>query len=522
MSLSPRFPARPARPVETDIYVRGARASASTSHPIATQIAMDVLNDGGSAADAYVAAAFAQTVLEPDMTTLAGTFVVNYWDAKSGSVAFAGSAFSPPAALRDDGSHAITTDGRAVLIPGFTRGAWNVHQKWGRLPWKRVLEPAIAIAQGGFAMDWSLWGHMYQYLQWYGRTEEGRALWVPSGSPIAIGETWRQPALAKTLTGIRDEGPDYMYVGPWGRKFVDTVCAHNGLVTNADMTATEAGVFTSPEWKPGSGGAFQSTTYRGYEVSATCGLLALALNLVEAADLTSRGRPTESSDTLYLLMRIAQQVWHSAPNYGPQTHNAFTSKDYARSLLPLIEHGPALAPIGFRIGTCALAITDADGNIATGTHSVSSSPFGVGYCVDGVVLNRGIHIMRLRQGIAGLNSSALLLKNGAPYLAAATPSRSFFEALLQHVTHLVEFDMGMAESVTTPRFGGADEHMQLARIEADFAPNVRSDVAKRGIQLFEVAPLDYQCGSIHSIRFNGSDALEAVADPRRRGAARAM
>jgi len=511
---------RPERPIAENIYAVAPQAMASTSHPVATEIALQVMRDGGTAADAFIAAAFAQVVLEQDMTSIAGTFVITYWDAERGVVGSGGGTLGAPAALVDDGSQDITTDGRSVLIPGFVHGAWNTHQRWGKLPWARLLDPAIALSREGFEIDWSLWGHVFQYKQWVERTEQGREIWAPGGHLLMVGDQLRQPDLARTLEGLRDNGPDYFYKGPWARKFVEFVQANNGVITLEDMAAPNVAAFMAPDWQPGTTTGLNAGQYHGYEVPPASGLLNLALNLVEAGDLRSRGPATESADTLYLLMRIAQEARHTACKYSPDTHNHLTSKAYAREIWPTLEHGPPLEPIGFRFGTCGVTIADPDGNIATGTHSISSSPFGMGYYVDGVLLNRSLNLARLGRSIAGYNTSSFLMKDGKPAYAMASPSRSFFENLLQTTVNAVEFGMGLGEAVMQPRFGGTDETLGIARVETSFPRAVIDGVARRGMRQVGVAPWDSQCGSLHAIERLADGSWSGCADPRRRGQAK--
>jgi gamma-glutamyltranspeptidase/glutathione hydrolase len=511
---------RPDRPITANVYARAGKAMATTSHPGSTEIALQLMREGGSAIDAYVAVAFAQAVLEQDMTTIAGTFVVTHYGAADGMVGAIAGTLALPEHLVDDGSQAVTIDGRAVLVPGFVRGAWAAHQRWGKLSWARVLQPAIDLAHEGFVIDWSLWGHVFQYKQWAERTEAGRAIWAPDGHMLMTGDILRQPDLARTFEGLRDHGPDYFYTGAWARKCVEAVQAEGGVLTLADLAKPDGGLFVAPDWDPRTEASQAGPTYRGLQSAPANGLMTLALNLVEVGDIRSRGKPSESADSLYLLMRIAQEARHTATLYGPDTHERFSSKAYAEEIWPAIEHGPPLEPIGFRFGTCGVAISDPDGNVAVGTHSVSSSPFALGMYVDGVLLNRSLPLVRLSRSLSGFNTSALLLKDGKPAYAFASPSRSFFENLLQQAVYAVEFGMDVGEAAWQPRFGGTDEALGIARVETSIPDHVRAAVAARGMPLVGVAPLDTQCGSAQSLSFGEDGMISGAADPRRRGQAK--
>ncbi|MEV0389350.1 gamma-glutamyltransferase, partial [Nonomuraea sp. NPDC050643] len=127
-------PARPSRPNPAHVAAQGRNGMISTSHPAATQAGLAALRRGGSAVDAYLAAAAVQTVVEPTMTTLAGGLVVTVYDPATGrSRAMAGVGVQP-AAEDGDLDEAARRSGRTVVTPGWVRGAHAAWQEWGRLP----------------------------------------------------------------------------------------------------------------------------------------------------------------------------------------------------------------------------------------------------------------------------------------------------------------------------------------------------------------------------------------------------
>src|SRR5688572_29244948 len=144
---------KPLSPIKSHIFARGTRGMASSSHPLATEAAVCALEKGGSAADAYLMAAFAQTVLEPAMTTLAGGLGMGYFDAKSGQFYQCGGGFASPAAEAGDWPDAESITARPTLVPGYVRGAESIHKRFGKLSWAELLEPAIAFAEDGFIID---------------------------------------------------------------------------------------------------------------------------------------------------------------------------------------------------------------------------------------------------------------------------------------------------------------------------------------------------------------------------------
>jgi gamma-glutamyltranspeptidase/glutathione hydrolase len=360
---------------------------ASSSHPLATEIAICALEKGGSAVDAYLAAAFAQTVLEPPMTTLAGGLGLGYFDNKTGELYQCGGGFGAPAAETGDWSVEESLTARPTMVPGFVRGAELAHKQFGKLSWAELLEPAIVLAEEGFIIDHLLWAWTYERRNFAGRYPSGQAIWFPNGHLRQPGDRFRQPELAATLKRLRAEGPDYFYTGAWAKRFVAAVRDRGGRMTLEDVAKYQP--FLAESWTPGPGRGEATVTYRDYQVGpegrATFGL---ACSLMEIGDLRGRGRPTESADALYCQIRIMQEIWHAGLQYRREDHDAFVSKEHARKVWRAVESGPPRPFRGLFEGTCALTIVDGDGNVAAGTHSSTSAAYGIGLFVDGVVVNR--------------------------------------------------------------------------------------------------------------------------------------
>ena len=506
---------KPLKPIEAHFSATASEAMATSSHPLATEAALWALRRGGSAADAYVVAALAQTVLEPNMTSLAGGLGLSYFDAADGLCysLFAGFEFPEHDDRKPLTAHEAL-HGRAVMIPGFVRGLEAVHQRWGKLPWAELFEPALIFAEDGFIMDHRLFGDVYSHRQILCRFPEGQAVWSTNGQLPSVGQRFHQPLLAKTLRGLCDEGADYCYTGPWGQHFVDTLNQHGAVVTLEDMRRFRVEI--SEGWRPIENNGMP--TYRGYVVGEPrVAMYGLALNLAEAGDLRSRGLPTENADALYYQMRIMQETWRHAFLYGPDNHDVLLSKDYAKQIWKTIEHGPPQLMGAYKDGTCALVMADNTGSVATGTHSHSGNIFGNGIFVDGVALNR---VMFMRHGSLpnGILTYLWLFKEGKPILASASPSHSWTENLLQNTFNQFEFGMTLEESVKQPRFGNPVD--QMVRVEGDFSQTVIQGVEQRGIPLMSVSP-GSSVGNYHAIRIDHvSRKLQGVADYRRRGMAK--
>ena len=232
------------------------------------------------------------------------------------------------------------------------------------------------------------------------------------------------------------------------------------------------------------------------------------------------GRPTESVEALHAQVRLAQELWIRGRDLTPENQAEFVSEQHAAEVLEAIRKGPPRPFRGFSAATCALTIVDADGNVAAGTHSSSSEPFGTGINVGGVILNRATFIRKFTDMPKGFSTQLWLFRDGQPALAMATPSRSLMECLLQGAANTIEYGMSLTDAVSAPRFGHPHPGMTAIEIEGDFSEEVLTALAAKGHDLYRVSPKDMNMGSIHGVRLAQGGMIEGVADPRRRGLAK--
>ena len=511
-----RVDMKPPQPIGTHVRVVGSGVMATTDHPHATEAALWALERGGTAADAYITAALVQCVLEPAMTTLGGGFGVTCYDAATGELSTAGGAFPSGAPASEPYEEARSWTGFGAMVPGYVRGLEAAHGAYGRLPWEDLWEPAIAFAENGFVIDHTLWAYTHHYRKMVGRfAGPGRDNWFRDGYLLGVGDTVHLPELASTMTRLRDEGGDYFYTGPFARKLVDEVARRGGGITMGDLAAMQG--FVSPSWKSGEPGG---APYRNYEIAPSSGLLfQLGLQVFEAADLRSMGPPPESVEALHTQIRVAQELWLRGADITPANQDDFISPDNARRVWRDIRNSPPRPFVGFAAATCGNVIVDAEGNVAAGTHSSSSEPFGTGINIDGVLMNRATYLRKYTNLPVGFSTQLWLFRDGRPALVMATPSRSLMECLLQGAANFVEYGMDGGQVVQAPRFGHPHPGIASAEIEGDFGDAALAELEARGHALFPVSPRDANMGSIHAVRWLDDGRLEGVADPRRRGRA---
>ena len=205
--------------------VHGKRAVASSQSPIVTRTMLDVLAAGGNAVDAVVAGCITQAVVQLEHTNHTGSVSFLYWEAKTGKTHYLNSQGTlvphlPPFRTFPQGPGPIGRESPMACIPGFMPGMAAIHARFGSKPWKSLVEPAIPWAEDGFPVDefqratfeWDLDNITYFPAM--------RALYTPNGLSPSVGEKLRNPALAKTLRHLADEGPEYFTHGDWARHFV--------------------------------------------------------------------------------------------------------------------------------------------------------------------------------------------------------------------------------------------------------------------------------------------------------------
>ena len=236
---------------------------AATSQPLATQVALDILKQGGSAVDAAIAANATLGLMEPTGNGIGGDLFAIVWDAKSQKLHGLNASGRSPASLtleefRKRNLESIPPFGPLpVTVPGCVDGWFALHGKFGKLPMKDVLAPAIRYCEEGFpvseviAAGWR--GSRNTFSKYPGFLET----YFPNGKGPATGDIFRNPMLASTLKQIADGGRDAFYKGEIAHTIADFMQKHGGFLSYEDLANHHS------EWvEP------VSANYRGYDVAA--------------------------------------------------------------------------------------------------------------------------------------------------------------------------------------------------------------------------------------------------------------
>src|SRR5262249_10374344 len=276
--------------------------------PPGSDVGLAILKQGGNAVDAAIATAFALAVTYPAARNIGGGgfMLIHPAGGKGQPVVIEYRETAPAAATRDMFAKGGNPHShRCVGVPGTVRGLALAHQRFGKLPWKSLVLPAVQLAEEGFVLDHPLARSLNKIVKESGKFPElcrvlgkdgGKAQWV-------AGDRWVQADLARTLRRIAEEGPDAFYKGVIADQIAAEMKAGGGLITKDDLAVYQANART-----PIHG------TYRSYDVygapppsSGGIGLVQM-LNLLETFDLRKHGR--WSPQTLHLLTEAARRAYY--------------------------------------------------------------------------------------------------------------------------------------------------------------------------------------------------------------------
>ena len=274
----------------------GDRGMVVADQPLATDAGLSVLRDGGTAADAAVATAFALAAVLPSAGNIGGGgFMVAHIDGQSYALDFretapaAGSRDMYLDAKRETGDRSVTGH-LAAGVPGSVAGLWAIHEKFGSKPWADLVQPAIRLAEDGFVIDEYAATVIKAEAERLARFPSSAALYVPGGRPLAVGSRLKNPDLARTLRRIAEKGRDGFYKGETADLITTEMRRGKGIITAEDLAGYE------PKWRTPI--TFQ---YRGHEVISmpppSSGGLALALiaGQLSGYDLAGLGWHTAKS-----------------------------------------------------------------------------------------------------------------------------------------------------------------------------------------------------------------------------------
>ena len=487
-------------------------AMAATSHPLATQIALDTMRRGGNAIDAAIAANAALGLMEPTGNGIGGDLFAIVWDAESQKLYGLNASGRSPRSLTlewflEQGHESIPSYGPLpVSVPGAVDGWFELHGRFGQLPMTDILQPTIDYARRGHPVHATIahyWAVAVDRLGKYpGFTEQ----MTIDGRAPRKGELWRNPNLADTLEALAKEGRDAFYKGDIARSIADYMQANGGFITYEDLASHES------QWvEP------VSTNYRGYDVWELPpngqGIAALQiLNIIEQYDVSEMG--FGSADHVHLFLEAKKLAFedrarfYADPAYMDVDVERLVSKEYARERRALIDMGKAARsfphgdPAVLREGdTIYLTTADGEGNMVSLIQSnyrgmgSGMTPPGLGF----VLQDRG-ELFTLEPGHPNSYAPgklpfhtiipAFITRDGKPWISFGLMGGGMQpQGHAQIVMNLVDFGMGLQEAGDAPRIhhtgsseptGSSMENGGIVNLETGFDYAVIRELMARG------------------------------------------
>lgn len=531
--------------------VHGERGMVVSQNELASSIGAQVLRDGGNAVDASVATAFALAVLLPRAGNIGGDgYMLVHLAAKGRTVAIDYRSAAPAAAKLErffDAEGRLTGDKAGWLaagVPGTVAGLALAHRRYGRLPWAKLVDPAIRLAEEGvvlsrdeaFALDWGR--------QRLSRSSASAAIFLHAdGSALGAGERLRQRDLGGALRQIARQGEDAFYRGPIADRLVAAMQRHGGALTHADLDA-----YRAIEREP------LTTTYRGHTVvtmppSSGGGTSMLQmLNMLEHVDLQAQG--AGSAAALHAMTESIKLAWSDRARYAGDPAfvkvptRELTSKAYAAKRFALFSPTRTLDATALAAGdpmpyespsTTHFSVIDSEGNAVSNTFTLGSD-FGAGVMAEGtgfllgnLVGNFSLQAQRDmasdpsratnnvigpgRRPVSSM-SPTLLLHDGKIRMATGSPGGNTIPGtVMQSIVDVVDFGMNIAEATSQPRFH-QDMRTGILRLERGVSPDTLALLQTLGHRI----EIGETIGSTQILMVD-NDGVVGAADPRRPGAA---
>jgi len=274
-----------------------------TYHQTADQIGYEILNHGGNAFDAFVAATAAQYVPGEGVTSFGGPLGALLYDANSKTIFYLDATFNDPLNPKHKWDAENPKPGAAVLVPGAVSGLEAISKKYGKLSFAQVLQPSIRLAEEGFPLNAEYAGLLQSaYGKRLAAGSYAMATYFKNGEPLEKGQILKLPVVARFLKRLAKDGSCYVYNGKWAKEFLKEVNRQGGHLSMKDLNSYKA------EWKTPA-----KISYRGYEIysSPNNGGIntLLSLKVLEQTDLTKFGQHYSSNaEGLATLALIQDEV----------------------------------------------------------------------------------------------------------------------------------------------------------------------------------------------------------------------
>lgn len=535
--------------------VMGKAGMVASHNVLSSRIAAEILANGGNAIDAGAALGFALAVTLPRAGNIGGGgFMLVHVAELKKTIAIDFRETAPAAAEQDmffDANGNVVLDEtyrfshKSSAIPGSVAGLAHIVEQYGTMTLAEVLAPAIRLARDGIEVTYDLAADLAFSQRLKNNPASLRKFYKPDGSSYEVGEIFKQPDLAWTLSEIAAGGVDAFYRGSVAKKIVADMEAHNGLITLDDLANYDV-----IEREPVRG------TFRGYDIAAmpapsSGGTHVIQmLNILENFPLADMG--AESADALHLMAEAMKfsyadrSKYLGDPDFVKVPTETLVSKTYAEDIASKISLDRALSSDEIAPGeltiyesdeTTHYSVVDDEGNMVGNTYTLMFS-FGSGVVIEGtgILMNNNMGNFTLRSDIPdafGLMGSennlirpnrrpvssmspVLVSKDGKPMLMTGSPGGSkIISANMQMILNVLEFGMNIADASVAPRI-----HHQwrpdTLEIESGVSPDTVSRLIDKG-QSIKFSQRSANMGSLQTVMWRDG-FFYGYSDPRRPGA----
>jgi gamma-glutamyltranspeptidase/glutathione hydrolase len=528
------------------------------ANPLAAEAGLQILRRGGNAVDATIAVQMVLNLVEPQSSGIGGGAFLVYWDAKLGKLETIDGRETAPAAANPDrfllpnGKPRAFDDAVAsylsVGVPGDLRALELEHRRHGKLAWSILFEPAIALAQGGFAVSPRLADELKQQGPAGFSSEALSYFFDAVGQPRPAGYVLKNPALAETFKALAANGPGTFYSGSTAREILDKL--GKTQLGPGDMTAADLASYAAKEREP------ICVSYRGFKV---CGMgppssggmtVGMVLRMVESRDLGTSPLGVDAVSAIAEAEKLAyadRDQYMADPDFVPEPKGLLDDAYLtARGRLidpghPLMKADPGVPPMktGSLLGrdatvelpgTSQISIVDDEGNAVSMTTSIETA-FGSRIMAGGFLLNnqltdfsflptddKGWPIANRVEGGKRPRSSMapMMIFDPTGRLRAVLGSPGGSRIILYDVKAiicLVNWACDAEQAADLPGFGSRNGAFEVEAGTA-VAARLTKDISNRGEK---VTAVDMNSGLNIIIRSDGR--LEGASDARREGVA---
>ncbi|HEY3813591.1 MAG TPA: gamma-glutamyltransferase [Caulobacteraceae bacterium] len=469
---------------------RATAGSASGKHgavsvaynALAARAGLEALKQGGNAIDALMTTAMTQVALTAGAPiSYFGIMSLVYFDAKTATVHTMNAEWNTVLAETDPASipgkidfssqaalKGSAVSGRTAMVGGFMKGVEAAHKRFGKLPFKSLFGPAIAVAEEGMPVN-SVLAEQFEFRKDdLARLPETKATFLkPDGSTYRQGEIFRQPAVAKTLKAVAEHGADYMYGGPWGEKLIAAVQADGGKMTLEDLRRYQV-TWADPLVAPiGAGYTLKTAPWP----NAGGVSIIEAMNLADVSGLATGPHWSKSAKALVTAEQITSQfaaVYLPAQMLGAIypgmdfSPPARVTREHAVELWARMQKGAALGRFKQKALNHSddVVVIDAEGNMAAITQSINCVFWGkTAISIDGVSIGDPASF---QQGIMATvepgdrlpapTETGIVFKDEKPVLAFASMGAGLHHRTFQCLLNVTRYGMSVSEALDAPDF----------------------------------------------------------------------